>query len=170
MRAGDEIRHVDFGPTSGETPGEAGLVDVSIVTDRPAVEVVERARGVLRAVASMRPDEMSSPDGARRRLPDWFVAGCDPERSAEADERWLAWWRSLDPKARLRAAAEHPWSLSEWLHWMDPGQRQWYWWDAHVDSARAATVTVEVAGWPTPLGSLEWLLRVAGASTTLIKQ
>jgi hypothetical protein len=58
-----------------------------------------------------------------------------------------------------------PWSLDNWVHWMRPENREWYWWDAEVVGGAAAVVEVEVDGWPFPWGSLEWLLKAAGANS-----
>jgi hypothetical protein len=160
-----ELRHIDRGPGSDEVPGGVGLIEVKVSTEGSAVDVIERSRSVLRGVLTMTLDELRSPSAGALRLPVWFVAGCAPERSTEDDERWLAWWRGLDPEARARASDERPWSVGDWLYWMLPEERQWYWWDARVDRDRSARVFVEVAGWPTATGALQWLLRVAGASS-----
>jgi hypothetical protein len=55
--------------------------------------------------------------------------------------------------------------MPDWLFWMTPGERQWFWWESRVDTASTATVVIEVSGWPTAVGALRWLLEVAGAST-----
>lgn len=56
------------------------------------------------------------------------------------------------------------WSLADWLHWLEPSQREWFWWDAFLQSRNTLLERVQVNGWPTPLGALEWLLRVCGAT------
>lgn len=170
MISSEEIRHVDRGPGPDEAPGGLGLIEVSVFTDGSATDVVERAKGVLRAVLSVTSDEWGSPDTGASRLPDWFVAGCATERSAEDGEQWLAWWRGLEPEAKARAADERPWTLPDWMHWMHPDERQWYWWDARVDGDGSARVLVEVPGWPLVTGALEWLLRVAGASSVHVAE
>lgn len=78
---------------------------------------------------------------------------------------WLAWWRGLDPQGQARAEEEKGWTLPDWLYWMRPDERQWYWWDLSVKSDRSATLAVAVPGWPAPLGALRWLLKVAGADS-----
>ena len=165
MIRSDEVRHVDQGPRPNESPAGLGLIDVNVLAEGSAVDVIERAKGVLRAVLSITPDEWDSPGTGASRLPEWFVAGCATDRSAEDDEQWLMWWRSLEPGAKARAAHERPWTLPDWLHWMHPDERQWYWWDARVDGDSSAKVLVEVPGWPSAIGALEWLLRLAGASS-----
>jgi hypothetical protein len=42
-------------------------------------------------------------------------------------------------------------------------RREWFWWDGFVDEAGIVHVSVQVMGWPAPLGALDWLLRAGGA-------
>lgn len=79
-------------------------------------------------------------------MPEWFVAACSPERTAEKTS----------------------WTLADWLYWMEPDERQWFWWDARIDGEGATTVLVEVPRWPSATGALEWLLRAAGASSVKV--
>lgn len=55
------------------------------------------------------------------------------------------------------------WALTDWLYWLEPSQREWFWWDASVRGADSLLVRVQVTGWPTALGSLEWVLLASGA-------
>jgi hypothetical protein len=84
--------------------------------------------------------------------------------SREAADAWLAWWRTLPPAEQARASQDRRWTLADWLYWLEPTQRQWYWWDAIVEDPDTLRLVVQVPGWPAPLGALQWLLRVAGAS------
>lgn len=150
----------------GEPAGvPAGLpVRVGIVAEHPGI-VVERAREVLRAVVPLTATELDAEAELPHRLPVWFVEQCAPEPSAEESARWLGWWRSLGPEDRARAEADKAWTLADWLYWLTPGERQWFWWDAEIDSTGSAFVVVVVDGWPAPLGALRWLLRAAGADS-----
>ncbi len=166
--ASQESRRVSFGPRPEESPGGLGLIEVEVLAEGSVVDVIEKSKDVLRAVLSMTSDEWRSPVAGTVRLPEWFVAVCAPERSPEVDEQWLVWWRGLDPEAKARAADEKQWTLADWLYWMQPDERQWFWWDAHIDGDGVATVLVEVLGWPSATGALEWLLRAAGASSARV--
>lgn len=135
-----------------------------------ADDVVSRAKEVLLVVVSMTAEELVSEAAWAGLLPTWFLDACAPEQSSEEAAAWLACWRALDPDARERAARERPWSVADWLHWLQPEERQWYWWDALVKEEGSASVWVEVLGWPAPLGAFEWLLRAAGAITVDMKQ
>jgi hypothetical protein len=125
--------------------------------------VAARAREVLRAVLAHAGPSWPTVSEWRQLLPAWFVEGSAPEKSREEAERWLGWWRSLPAAEQARVTREQRWALPDWLHWLEPAERQWFWWDAVVENPETLRVMVEVPGWPAPLGALEWLLRAAGA-------
>lgn len=164
MIQSDEVRHLESGPRVGEVAGGSGLVALTVVTDGEIVAVIARAKEVARSVVATSAASWD-PEETRLRLPAWFVAGCAPEQSVEEAQEWLNWWRRLDDDGRAKAERERPWSVADWLFWLAPDERQWYWWDAVVDDDHSARIFVEVAGWPAALGALGWLLRVAGATT-----
>jgi hypothetical protein len=161
----EELRHLSEGSRDGEKAGGAGLVEVVVGASGDVGDLLIRCREVLRTVLEVTGEEWSSDGTWSKKLPDWFVQGCVAEQSAEEAAKWLAWWRGLDDEARARAARERPWSLSDWLHWLQPDERQWYWWDGVAHGQHEARILVEVPGWPVALGALEWLLRVAGADS-----
>lgn len=164
----EEFRRVNSGPRPDEIPGGLGLIEVEVLAEGAVLDVIEKSRDVLRAVLCMTLDEWRLPDAGTARLPEWFVAACAPERPPEVDAQWLVWWRALDLEAKARAADERPWTFADWLHWMHPDERQWFWWDARIDADGTATVVVEVLEWPSATGALEWLLRAAGASSVQV--
>jgi hypothetical protein len=100
-------------------------------------------------------------------LPGWFVDGCSPTESRDEAEKWLAWWRSLPLAEQAKAASERPWTLEGWLYWVHPDQRTWSWAGSGVGEG-VLVVEVESKEWPTAIGSLEWLLRVAGADEVAV--
>jgi hypothetical protein len=118
---------------------------------------------VLRAVLEHAGPSWPSLSGWRQVLPAWFVESSAPEQSREEAERWLGWWRSLPAEEQARVTRAQRWTLADWLYWLEPSERQWFWWDAIVESPDTLRVLVEVSGWPAPLGALEWLLRAAGS-------
>ena len=159
----EEQRHLQTGARREERPGGAGLVRLTARSHGDAPAVLARAREVMAAILDGAGPPWPPAESWRRKLPSWFVEVSGPERSQEEVEQWLRWWRSLPPGEQARAAQDQQWALADWLFWMEPSERQWFWWDASVDGPDAATVVVEVPGWPAPLGALEWLLRAAGA-------
>lgn len=157
-----EDRHLLSGPEPGEQPGGEGLVELYAHATGTASDVVIRSKQVVKVILD---HGEKSPDLEqwRRRLPGWFVAACAPEWTREEAERWLAWWRTLLPAERIAAEDELGWSLSNWLHWLEPEQRDWFWWQGRAVSDGTAMIEVEVTDFNAPLGSLKWLLRAAGA-------
>jgi len=100
-------------------------------------------------------------------LPSWFVSQCEPELSSVEAERRLAEWKSLSRVEQVAHERTVNWSLENWLYWMDPVRRQWYWWDAKsAERGDLLFVTVEIEALPFPWGALDWLLRASGASST----
>ena len=98
-------------------------------------------------------------------LPSWFVETFAPEKTPEEKAAWLAHWKSLTYEEKLRQAPESQWTLSNWLYWFRPGQRQWWWWDAKAESSNTLKVEVEAEGWPFSSGTLDWLFKTAGGES-----
>jgi hypothetical protein len=147
--------------------GGVGTIDV--VATAPAPEsVLGRCREVLAVVIDHQAGDWPDVSAWRELLPSWFVEAC-PDESPEETERWLAWWRSLPREQQVEAERARAWSLADWLYWLEPDERQWFWWAATVEDD-ALRVAVELSGWPAPLGALEWLLRTAGATTVTVEE
>jgi hypothetical protein len=162
--APDEIRHLREGPRVGEQPGDAGLIAFEVeVPTGTAVDALNRCRDVLSPIILHQHGDWPGLDSWRTLLPVWFVLACGAEESPEDAERWLSWWRQLPAAEQQQAADERPWSLADWLYWMQPENREWFWWDARVSDRGGLRVYVEVAAWPAPVGSLQWLFRAVGA-------
>jgi hypothetical protein len=158
----EELRHVMHGPRADERPTGAGLVTVSF--HAPDVQgVLDRSRSVMSAVLRAGGGPWPPLQQWTERLPAWFVQACAPERTQDEKQQWLTWWRGLDLEGRAVAERDRRWSLDDWLYYLEPDERQWYWWDAAALSSSEGTVELEVPGWPTPLGALKWLLHAAGA-------
>jgi len=166
MGAQEELRRLRTGPVPGERP-DFGVWWFIAKCPGNAPHVLQRCREVLEVVlmqldAERWPTELEW----RSLLPPWFVEECAEERTAEEMERELARWRALPwtEQARLERTAE--WSLLNWLYWFDPhgGEpRYWLWWDALVRDGN--TVWVGVDQRELPWGTLDWLLRAAGADS-----
>lgn len=162
----EERRHLIEGARAHESPDSSVLVSVTARSEDPDA-VLARCREVLLAVLQHADQEWPQTEQWVSLLPEWFVAACAPEQSAEEAAQWLARWRALDPAEQARIESEQPWTLSDWLYWLSPSERQWYWWDAATTSDGMLRATVAVDGSPTALGALDWLLRAAGASEVI---
>lgn len=164
MRSEAELRHVDFGPAGSERPSGI-LLELDAVGSGGSRQLLARAREVMRAVLS-NGDPWPDLEAWRQVLPSWFVLRCAPEQTKEEAERWLAlaWWRKLPAEEMARATDESGWSLANWLYWLEPEQREWYWWDGRVVDHDTARIVVDAQDVPATLGALEWLLKAAGLS------
>lgn len=162
----EELRHLADGPRGDERPGGAGLVSVAVFAPGRSAVVLARARRVLAAVVEVGGDQRPDDPRWATLLPPGFVAEFAAQESEQERERWLSWWRGLGPTERAQASRDRRWTLPDWLFWLQPDERTWYWWDATAADEDRAEVRVEVSGWPAPLGALEWMLRAAGADRT----
>jgi hypothetical protein len=160
----EERRHVEGGPRPGERTDE--LVVVAARADDPNL-VLPNAREIMLAVLEHAGTPWPTLDDWRIVLPQWFVDRCAPEMSTEEAAEWLAQWRSLPPAERAQEERNRSWSLANWLYWLEPQHREWFWWDARVTNGTVG-ITVQVSGWPAPLGALDWLLRAAGATEVTV--
>ena len=156
-----ELRRIDSGPAPGERPTGI-LLELSAISSGRSREVLTKAREVMKAVLS-NSDPWPDLDDWRHVLPAWFVERSAPEQTKEEAERWLAWWRKLPPEAQAQATEELRWSIADWLYWLEPEQRQWYWWDGRVVDQDTVRIVIDALDSPTALGALEWLLKAAGA-------
>lgn len=138
------------------------LLDLNAISSRRSREVLARAREVMTAVLS-NSDPWPDLDAWRHVLPHWFVERSAPEQTKEQAEDWPAWWRKLSPEEQAQATKDGGWSLADWLYWLEPEQRQWYWWDSRVVDQDTARIIIDAPDSPTALGALEWLLNAAGA-------
>lgn len=159
----EEQRHLADGPRPGETPGAGGTISVMACGGADAGVVLDGCRAVMSAVLKNSGAGWPSEEEWVSILPGWFVGACGLEMPREDTERWLAWWRTLEPADRERAEREERWTLADWLYWLEPSERQWFWWGAEIRPDGCLRVTVEVPGRPAALGALDWLLRAAGA-------
>ena len=163
MNPSAELQHLDS-MSADDVPNSLGLVELRAVAPGHAPDVLARVHEVIRVVLVHTP---SWPDLAKWRtlLPNWFLKRFAGEESQEEAEQWLQWWHSLADIERAAAAERSGWSLSGWLYWMQPQQRMWFWWSSCVVDPDMVEVVVEVSEYPTPMGTLQWLFRVAGADS-----
>lgn len=166
----EERRHLNAGPRPGERRSGAGLVDVVAVGSANAGEVLDRVRAVIEVVIDHQLGDWPDIEQWRSLLPGWFVDACADQMTRDQADAWLAWWQTLPADQQAAASDEVGWSLPDWLSWLEPDERQWFWWDARIEMPDRLRVTVEIPGWPAPLGALEWLLQAAGAVTLVVEE
>lgn len=150
-------------PSDTDAPAGLGTVRFIVCCPDDPSAVIERAKAVLRIVNDNCVPRF--PDDATwvSLLPTWFLEQCAPERTRQDAERQAMWENSLSDEERARVVATKAWSAADWLYWLRPENRFWYWWDAVAINETIAAVAVEVHEWPLPTGALSWLLRASGA-------
>lgn len=160
-----ELQRLKDGPRPTEKPSGGGTVRFVARCPLGASDVLAKASSVLKTVDEIALTGWLGNEEWSRKLPEWFTSACAPPMSQEQAERWLAWWKALPPEEQSRAENEKDWSLDNWLYWMQPENRQWFWWDGKtLDDCDHILVAVVVEAWPFPWGSLRWLFKAAGAS------
>jgi hypothetical protein len=159
----DELRHLYTMPNATEAPRGIGLARFDVQCQDNSEQVLLRAREALQQLLSHSPNELSS----QLNLPGWLTSSFSPEKSMEEAEQWLKWWKRLPKEEQKIASKEAKWSLEDWLYWMQPDTRQWFWWDAIVSNKSTIKIAVEVDEHPFAWGSLEQLLKASGAMAVL---
>ena len=129
---------------------------VCLARMRQVLDCVETARTVWPAL-----------DRWEEVLPEWFVRACAKPMSDEEAQSWLHRWRGMSQAEQSRVSEEQPWSLPDWLYWMEPTQSVWRWARARQRSATELEVTLAVEGLPVALGAFKWLARTAGAERVM---
>jgi hypothetical protein len=162
-----EGRRIVLGLQPDEAPeGVLVRAEATAPGDAPAAE--ERCRELMTAVLHFMPHPPTFPtlDEWRQTLPAWFLRACAPERGRVEEEAWLQQWRAAAPHQQRQMEQQRAWTVADWLHWFDPFsdvQRSWRWWDSGVVDDDHWWIDVDVPEHPAALGTLEWLLRAAGA-------
>jgi hypothetical protein len=163
-RAENELRRLLVGPTPEDRPEGMGMVRFVVRCAGDSSDVLYRAKSVLRVIAEHSLGRWPKDSQWLTLLPAWFLSRCAPERAREDAEKWLAKWQSLPLEEQKLLEEEQAWSLADWLYWLEPNKRHWYWWDAKAPTASIVVVAVVAYDWPFPWGDLKWLFRAAGAS------
>jgi len=165
LRLENELRRLANGPSPDEKPGGIGTVRFLVRCPVETGEVLAKAKSVLKVVdeavlAGWPINQQLAP-----KLPKWFIDRCAPQKTREEADQWHTWWKGLPPDEQTRVSNETDWSLSNWLYWLEPANRQWFWCDAKVlEDYDHIALAIKVEAWPFPWGALGWLFRAAGAS------
>lgn len=147
-----------------------GALELFVVSESSAEAVLDLVRQVLLRInrASRRP--WPSLDQWRWLLPRWFVARAGDELTREQVLEYLDWLALLPSTEARRIEEEQPWSLGDWLHWMHPERREWYWLGGVLVEERRALVRLEIHVVPAAWDAFRWLARTAGASDVCVAE
>ncbi len=133
--------------TQGASPDAASArLDVlEVECEGGAERALGRVREALAPVLDHQEGRWPSLDEWPALLPGWFVDACVDDRQE-------------------RDCVLDRWSLRAWLHWLQPDQRRWRWWDAEVVDPTHLRVRLLPLTPDYLQGSVNWLLAVAGRS------
>ena len=100
-------------------------------------------------------------------LPNKFVNNCAPELSKSESEKEINYRRSLPWEKQVSLEKNKKWSLGNWLVWLEPETREWFWWNAHKFDGEIENThfLIEVTALDDPFtsGALKWLFKACGA-------
>ncbi|QIZ49465.1 hypothetical protein DWG24_01005 [Dickeya zeae] len=101
-------------------------------------------------------------------LPSRFVDCCLPELTEADRKRQNQNWDKLSYEEKLEEASnDNKWTLSSWLSWLEPDEREWFWWDVVLFDASLSNshFIIEVTALDSPFmsGALKWLFEACGA-------
>jgi hypothetical protein len=118
--------------------------------------VLQNCREILGIVLQQYERGWLSEEEWRKKLPNWFVETCAPERTELEEEEYLIRWRMLSQEEQQHQEEEEKWSVMDWISWFEPSddpfnQRTWFWWDAFVREPNLLLVAIEVVDLPIPL-------------------
>jgi hypothetical protein len=167
MNPDEELRHLLNESNSEDVLEEVGIVIFKISCADNALLVLQRCKEVMQLILDHQMRKWPSEEEWYKLLPKWFIGACAPEKTLEEDEDYLEKWRQLSPQEQM-LLEESPWSIMEWVSWFEPSedsynQRCWFWWNAFIKDANTLVIAVAVVDFPTPYGSLFWLLKASGA-------
>lgn len=166
-----ELRRLKSGLLQGEQPSGIGTVQFSVSCRSNENIVLERTKAILQIIDEASLSGWPSDKSLKLTIPEWFVTACAPEMSTKESQQWLARWYRLSRKDQIKLEDGRKWSLKNWLDWMEPTNREWFWWDATVlKDHEGITLAVQVQAWPYPWGALRWLLLAAGAYSVEAKE
>ena len=165
-RIHDEKRRLHEGPSRFDKSSGKLVAIFNVTCYDNAEEVLNKVGEVMGIVNHLSSTGVHSLDEWKSTLPNWFVSEFVKDLNETEENEWLNKWRDSSEEEKVRLEFEKGWSLSNWIYWFKPDERQWFWWDSKIQNNDNFQVHIEVLGWPFPWGTLNWLLKVSGASKT----
>jgi hypothetical protein len=174
----NERRRLWHGPSADEPQSDLFTMDrIEVTRAGVADAVLTRVREALDVVLAQSPAAWPSTDAWLKLLPSWFVDQCRKEYEPEAEHPLVAQLRSLPADQWVPFYQEHRdewppkpppdpdfrWTVSAFVYWFLPSERQWWWWNAQVQDADHLVVETAPFDLPYAWEHLDWLLYAAGA-------
>lgn len=159
----DELRHLLEVPSLEERPQSLGIVRFDVHCHKNSDSVLQKSKEILEVILRESTERWLTENEWLAVLPSWFIEEFSPEKSDEENEEWLKRWRTLPLDEQDRAVREDKWTLQNWLYWLHPEQREWFWWDGLVINTNLLRIAVEVSAHPFSWQALTWLFKASGA-------
>ena len=155
----NEIYRLVNGEGQIEKLNNMEYVEFKIECRNNSSDVLSKCKEVLKIVLCNNEKDKLTIDEWRNVLPLWFTEKCAKELSKQEAEDRL----NLTIEERKRITLNEGWTLSDWIYWFKPNERQWYWWDAKIVDLNTIHLVIECYGWPFAWGALRWLWKACGA-------
>lgn len=163
-----ERERLFFPPLPTQKATGVGIARFIVSCDSHAFCILQLAKKVIFIVNKYSLEEWPSLEYWNKILPPQFINNCLPEltknEKIENQKRWAH--LTYDEKIK-EAAQDERWTLSSWLSWLEPGEREWFWWNTiqlepPLDNTH---FVIEVTSLDSPFmqGSLQWLFKACGA-------
>jgi hypothetical protein len=149
----EELKRIRTRPAFDEKPDGVGTVRFFVHYEGFAETLLQRTKSLLVIVDKIALSGWLADEEWGSRLPEWFTNACSPSMSTAQAEEWLTTWRRLTREQQDEVEATKKWSLENWLYWMEPKNRQWFWWDAAALDTSQVILTVEAPEWSQSIHS-----------------
>lgn len=155
-------------PTQSEKASGIGIARFIVVCQKDAKEILKLAKEIISIVNGHSLQNWPLFEEWAVILPSKFVNSCQIEltdkEKAESRKRWEQ--LPYDEKIKL-SQKDDSWSLSSWLSWLEPENREWFWWNAILfeEPLNNTHFIIEVTPLDSPFasGALKWLFKASGA-------
>lgn len=163
-----ERQRLVIAPKSMQQASGVGIARFIVSCGSGASSVLERAKEVLLIVNHHSLGEWPSLEKWKALLPSQFIDSCSPELTTQEKAEHQKSWQQLTYNEKVKnAAQEEKWTLSSWLSWLEPTEREWFWWNAVLfdEPLNDSHFVVEVTPLDSPFmsGALKWLFKACGA-------
>ena len=155
-------------PQPSQQATGVGIARFIVSCQSDALSVLELAKQTLSIVNQHSLQEWPSIDSWSNLLPKEFINGFLPELTDKEKAECQKQWEQLTYDEKIKnAAQDEQWTLSNWLSWLEPEAREWFWWNALLfnEPLNKSHFVVEVTTLDSPFmsGALKWLFKACGA-------
>ncbi|WP_413507356.1 hypothetical protein [Serratia proteamaculans] len=156
-------------PKSTQKATGIGIARFIVSCESDASLVLELAKETLLIVNEHSTNEWPSIDSWKKILPSQFLNNFLPELTEAEKIEMKREWNQLPYNEKVKnAAQEEKWTLSSWLSWLEPKEREWFWWNAVLfdEPLNDSHFIIEVTTLDSYFmsGALKWLFKACGAS------